>query len=86
MEITTTDTYEAAWYLYHHAIIDKITKKRLQDHKANKRGYRFQFTFYITGIRTKDFNSFKNAKAYANVIGYKLARLKLKRLMRRDYA
>lgn len=81
MEITTTDTYEASYYLYHYAKVEKITKRKVQENKIKKKGYYIEAKIFLINVREVDNKDWKSGKAYGNIVGYSKIRCKLKRLI-----
>jgi hypothetical protein len=81
MEITTTDTYEATFYLYHHAEIISIKKRKVQDNKVKKKGYYIEAKITLGNVNEKDKKSWDDEKAYGNLVAFSHIRCKLKRLI-----
>jgi hypothetical protein len=81
MQLTTNDSYEVAWYLYHYGKVLWISKRKVQDNKVLKKGYKIEYSFDVD-VADKYVELYKTGKAYGNVNGLKNARLKIKKLIR----
>lgn len=82
MQIETKDSYEVAWYLYHYGVINNIYKRKVQENKISKRGYKIEYIFDIE-VADKYVDMYRDGTAYGNVVGLKKSRLKIKKLIRK---
>lgn len=81
MEIITTDTYEASYYLYHHAQVSGVTKRKVQENKIKKKGYYVEAKIHLTDVSENDIKAWRDGKAYGNIYAYSKIRCKLKSII-----
>lgn len=77
----TTNTYEAAFYMYYGAVVHKIEKRKLSENKRTKKGYRVQYTIYLQDVPAFALKGWSSGIVYGDIQEFARMRQKLKRLM-----
>ena len=77
--LSTTNTYEATFYLISGATLDSVSFSRTAENKRQKLGYAITYRLYLTNVKEKCIKQWAESRAIVNVRQFADERKKLKR-------
>lgn len=83
---TTSDTYEAAFYMMYGAEVESIRVRDMPTARTKKRGYNKEFVINLSNVEDWAYNTWRTGTAFCYLQGFIRERKRLKKIIRKSFS